>query len=122
FTGLAVLVPLGLIAPGFAYGEGGPEDVAKAFGYVPKGIKDFSEFFQAPLKEYNLPFPPFNGENAHLWQQAIGYELTGIVGVLVVGALVYGGAMLLRQRTPGDGGDSGLAVRGEVKPTSSERI
>jgi hypothetical protein len=125
FTGLAVLVPLGLIAPGFAYGEGSAEDVDKAFGYVPQGLKDFSAFFQAPLKEYNLPFAPFNGENAKLWQQAIGYELTGIIGVLVVGALVYGGAMLLRQRNTGDSGDGELEparIKSEKVPTPSERI
>ena len=40
---LAMLAPLGLIAPGFAYGEGSAEDVQAAFGYVPKGLQDISE-------------------------------------------------------------------------------
>ncbi|MEI7554564.1 cobalt transporter CbiM [Candidatus Chlorohelix sp.] len=98
FTALAVLAPIGLIAPGFAYGEGSVEDVDKAFGYVPQGLKDFSDFFKAPLADYKLPFPPFDGENSQLWQQAIGYEIAGIVGILLLGGLMFGLAMLLKKR------------------------
>lgn len=107
FTGIAVLAPLGLIAPGFAYGEGSAEDVNQAFGYVPQGLKDFSNVFSAPLSGYNLPFPPFNGDKAQLWQQAIGYEVAGIVGILLLGAIVYGLAMLLRRRNTVDDREEG---------------
>jgi cobalt/nickel transport system permease protein len=106
--GVAIIAPLGLIAPGFAYGEGSVEDINKAFGYVPQGLKDLSGIFSAPLSGYNLPFPPFNGDNAQLWQQAIGYEIAGIIGILVLGGLVYGLAMLIRRRGPiGDEDGSG---------------
>ncbi len=86
FAVLAVIAPLGLIAPGFAYGEGSGEDVRAAFGYVPSGLSDFSSFFSAPLAEYNVPLPFFSDASAPLWHAAIGYEITGILGILAVGA------------------------------------
>jgi cobalt/nickel transport system permease protein len=85
FTLLAVIAPLGLIAPGFAYGEGSAQDVEAAFGYVPKGLADISGFFSAPLAEYNIPLPFFSDANAPLWHAAIGYEIAGILGILAVG-------------------------------------
>ena len=106
FTALAVLSPIGLIAPGFAYGEGSTGDVGAAFGYVPAGLRDLSGLFSAPLAGYDLPLPFFREANAPLWHAAVGYELAGIVGMLVVGAVTYGLARLLA-RGPADGPDQG---------------
>src|SRR5262249_42122990 len=75
YVGAAVLAPLGLIAPGFAYGEGGPGDLQKEFGYIPEGFQSVSEFFSAPFKDYNLPLPFFDGADAPLWHTALGYEI-----------------------------------------------
>jgi hypothetical protein len=101
FTALAVLAPLGLIAPGFAYGEGSAEDVQAAFGYVPQGLQDMSSLFSAPLADYNLPLPFFGGADAPLWRVAIGYEISGIVGILLMGLITVGVASLLRRRSSG---------------------
>jgi cobalt/nickel transport system permease protein len=98
FTALAVLAPLGLIAPGFAYGEGSAEDVHAAFGYVPKGLQDLSTIFSAPLAGYNLPLPFFSHASAALWQTAIGYEISGIVGILLVGGVMLALSALIRRR------------------------
>ncbi|HUS15558.1 MAG TPA: cobalt transporter CbiM [Chloroflexia bacterium] len=98
FTALAVLAPLGLIAPGFAYGEGSPEDVQAAFGYVPKGLQDLSGVFSAPLAGYNVPLPFFSHANSALWQSAIGYEISGMLGILSLGLLTLGLSTMLRQR------------------------
>ncbi len=87
FTAISVVAPLGLIAPGFAYGEGSPQDVEAAFGYVPQGLQQLSGVFSAPLSGYNVPLPFFEGANAPLWHAAIGYEITGILGMLIVGGL-----------------------------------
>lgn len=97
FTTIAVLAPLGLIAPGFAYGEGSPNDVKQAFGYVPKGLQDLSGFFSAPLAGYNMPLPFFSGANSALWQTAIGYEISGIIGILLLALVTLGVARLLRR-------------------------
>jgi len=89
FAALAVIAPLGLIAPGFAYGEGSTQDVQAAFGYVPSGLRSLSGVFSAPLSGYNLPLPFFSGASAPLWHAAVGYEISGSVGLLGVGGAVY---------------------------------
>ena len=96
FAAVAVVAPLGLIAPGFAYGEGGVGNVQAAFGYVPSGLKSLSGVFSAPLAGYNMPLPFFSEANAPLWHAGIGYELAGIIGILTVGGAVYAIARLLR--------------------------
>jgi cobalt/nickel transport system permease protein len=97
FVAIAVLAPLGLIAPGFAYGEGNARDVKQAFGYVPSGLQQLSGVFSAPMAGYNLPLPFFSEANAPLWHAAVGYEIAGIIGVLLVGGIVYLLARLLRR-------------------------
>jgi cobalt/nickel transport system permease protein len=96
FVALAVVAPIGLIAPGFAYGEGHAQDVKLAFGYVPTGLQDLSGIFAAPLSGYDLPLPFFSEANAPLWHAGIGYEVAGILGILAVGGVTYLVARLLR--------------------------
>ena len=98
FALAAVIAPLGLIAPGFAYGEGSSEDVQAAFGYIPKGLADLSSFFSAPLADYNIPVPFFSDANAALWHAAVGYQITGIIGILLSGGVVMLLARLIRGR------------------------
>jgi cobalt/nickel transport system permease protein len=107
FAALAVIAPLGLIAPGFAYGEGSTGDVKAAFGYVPPGLRDLSGVFSAPLAGYNVPLPFFSHASAPLWHAAIGYEISGMVGMLAVGGVVYAIARLLR-----DAGSSEATLEG----------
>ena len=102
FAALAVITPLGLIAPGFAYGEGSAADVGSAFGYVPAGLRDLSAVFSAPLAGYDLPLPFFREANAPLWHAAVGYELAGIVGMLTVGTVTYALARLLARGAAAD--------------------
>jgi hypothetical protein len=89
FVAMAVVAPLGLIAPGLAYGEGSAADVEAAFGYVPSGLRELSGMFSAPLAGYNLPVPFFSQASAPLWHAALGYEIAGIVGVILVGGAAY---------------------------------
>ncbi len=98
FVTIAIIVPLGLIAPGFAFGEGAPSDVQAAFGYIPQGLQQLSGFFSAPFSGYNVNFPFFNGANAPLWHAAIGYEISGILGILLIGGVAYGLGYLFRRR------------------------
>jgi cobalt/nickel transport system permease protein len=119
FTLIAVIAPLGLIAPGFAYGEGSTEDVQAAFGYIPKGLQDLSGIFSAPLAGYEIPLPFFSGANGALWHAAVGYQLAGIIGLLLVGGLVLLLARLLRGRAtsddlPNDTGDGRHVAPGET--------
>ncbi len=100
FTLISVIAPLGLIAPGFAYGEGSSADVQAAFGYVPKGLQDLSSIFSAPFSGYDVPLPFFNGSDAPLWHVAIGYEIAGIIGILLIGIVVVVLSRLLGVRGP----------------------
>lgn len=97
FLAVAIIAPLGLITPGIAFGEGSAEDVEQAFHYVPKGLQQFEGLFSAPFADYNIPLPFFNDANAPLWHAAIGYELSGIVGILVLGGVIFGLLMLLKR-------------------------
>jgi cobalt/nickel transport system permease protein len=98
FVAIAVIAPLGLIAPGFAYGEGSTADVKAAFGYVPQGMQQLSGLMSAPFSGYNVQFPFFGGANAPLWHAAIGYEICGIIGVLLVGLIILGIGFLVEKR------------------------
>ncbi len=97
----ALLAPLGLIAPGFAYGEGSATDVQTTFGYVPQGLHDLAGMFSAPLSGYNIPLPFFSDARAGLWQEAVGYEIAGVLGILLVVGAMYGvGRLALRLSRP----------------------
>jgi cobalt/nickel transport system permease protein len=98
YVAVAVLTPIGLIAPGFAFGEGSPDDLQNQFGYVPQGVQDLSGMFSAPFSGYNLPLPFFSDAGAPLWRTALGYEIAGLLGMLVLGAIVWGvGTLVLRR-------------------------
>jgi hypothetical protein len=103
YVAVAVITPIGLIAPGFAFGEGSTGDVQNELGYVPQGLKDFSGFFSAPFKDYNIPLPFFSADNVPLWHTAIGYELAGLIGMLILGVILWGiGTLITRRDAEGD--------------------
>jgi len=110
FVAIAVVAPLGLIAPGIAYGEGSTADVNAAFGYVPPGLRSLSGVFSAPLAGYDVPLPFFSRASAPLWHAAVGYEISGIVGILAVGGAVYAIARLLRRGVPVEANSEGSAI------------
>lgn len=99
----AIIAPVGLIAPGIAFGEGGPQDVKAAFGYIPAGLQQLSGIFSAPLSGYNVQLPFFSDQSVPLWHAAIGYEISGIIGILLIGGVVLGIALLLRRSSKRSG-------------------
>ena len=114
FVTIAVVAPLGLIAPGIAYGEGNTQDVKAAFGYVPSGLQSLSGVFSAPFGGYNIPLPFFSDASAPLWHAAIGYEISGIIGILAVGGVVYAVGRVLRR--DGGGDESAREMAQGVRP------
>ena len=74
---LIVLVPIGLLAGGTAFGEWGTDELQEAVGYVPAGLSHLSQLWQAPLADYALP-----GQGDTLLSQAPGYYLSAIIGVV----------------------------------------
>ena len=82
---LVVLSPLGLILPdrfkaGGAWGEWGADEMAKLVGYVPQGLKRFSEVWSAPMPDYALKGWQEKGL-AHL---SFAYILSAIVGIALI--------------------------------------
>ena len=107
---LAVVAPLGLIAPGFAYGEGSVQDVKAAFGYVPQGLQELSGVFSAPLAGYDIPLPFFSRANPQLWHAGVGYEITGIIGMLLCLAAIALLTRVISGRQAAPVADTGAAA------------
>ncbi|MDR3601777.1 MAG: cobalt transporter CbiM [Desulfosporosinus sp.] len=82
---VAIFTPLGLLASGGAWGEGGTEDVKAQIGYIPAGLEKFADFWKHAL------FPDYGiaGYDQTFWQQALGYLVSAFVGVLLIGLITY---------------------------------
>lgn len=100
WVGLAVLVvatPLGLLAPGTAWGEWGSNQFAElGLNYVPQGLVKLESLWGAPLAGYDLPA---------LGNANLGYILSAVVGILLVAVVAWLFTTLLtagsRPSTPG---------------------
>jgi cobalt/nickel transport system permease protein len=92
---LAILVvasPLGLLAPGTAWGEWGTAELANmGLATIPAGLEKLSSLWGAPLAGYNLPV---------LGNVNLGYMLSALVGILVVAVVVWLFTLLLTGRSP----------------------
>ncbi|WP_028992120.1 PDGLE domain-containing protein [Thermoanaerobacter thermocopriae] len=76
---IILLTPLGLLAPGSAWGEWGLDEIKNMIGYVPEGMNRFSEVIKAILPDYSIP-----GFDANFFQQALGYIFSAIVGIAAI--------------------------------------
>jgi len=81
---MVVLTPLGLLAPGGAFGEDAPEDIdlgKLGLNAVPTGLAKYTGFWKHTLLDgYGFP----SGDHPF-----VGYILSAVVGILVVGAVVF---------------------------------
>ncbi|MDR3573632.1 MAG: cobalt transporter CbiM [Anaerolineaceae bacterium] len=84
WIGLAVLVvatPIGLLAPGTAWGEWGAQELtSRGLSFVPQGLAKLSGLWGAPMKDYDLPA---------LGNSNLGYILSAVVGILVIVLVVW---------------------------------
>jgi cobalt/nickel transport system permease protein len=99
---MAVLTPLGLLAPGGAFGEDAPQhlDLAKYnLQAVPEGLQKYSNFWG------NTLLPGYGGGS--VWQ----YILSAVIGVLVIALVVGGLAALLRLSRKGKPDDTQTAEK-----------
>jgi cobalt/nickel transport system permease protein len=84
---LIIIVPIGLLAPGTAWGEWGADELAGlGLDFIPKGLEKLSGFWSAPLPDYDLP---------SLGNATLGYILSAVVGILVILILVWLFTMLV---------------------------
>jgi hypothetical protein len=92
WTGLlimALLSPLGMLLPeilnsGDAWGEWGADTLEKLLGYVPEGLKKYTDVWKAPVPDYNP-----GGENTSMAIRVISYAVSGIIGILAVVMVIY---------------------------------
>jgi cobalt/nickel transport system permease protein len=90
---MVVLVPLGLLAPGTAWGEWGTQQLTqRGLAFIPQGMAKLSGLWAAPLPGYNLPAVG----NADL-----GYVLSALVGTIVIGMVAWLLTMLATLRKAG---------------------
>ncbi len=104
--GLILLVPLGLLAPGGAFGEDSVEDIKKAFHFVPKGMAALAGHLHALLQDYGVPNSRFSADAPDLFHQSIGYYAAAVVGIAIVGGLTYLVSRLVAAREDGGRGNS----------------
>ena len=92
FVVLILLVPVGLIASGTAYGEWSTSELQQMVGYVPAGLGSMSHLWHAPFQDYVLQGLPdtFLGSS-------LGYYLSAILGVvLCLGVVLLLGKIITR--------------------------
>ena len=84
---LIVLCPLGLLAPGGAFGEGAAGDLKTAFGFVPAGFAALSGHWHALLDNYGVPNTPFSGDAPNLLGQSVGYYVAAVAGIAIIAGI-----------------------------------
>jgi cobalt/nickel transport system permease protein len=81
---MTLLTPLGLLAPGGAFGEDAPGDLnlgELGLSAVPAGLNQYAGFWRhAIFSGYEL------GGDSHPW---VGYVISAVIGILVVGFVVF---------------------------------
>jgi hypothetical protein len=89
---LGLLVPIGLLASGTAWGEWGKETFIQLIGYIPKGLERFSDIWHAPFHDYSV-----KGAGDH-----IGYILSAFGGMALVLLITWCvGRILVRRNNNG---------------------
>ncbi len=86
---MALLTPLGILLPERfkaeeAWGEWGIDKLQKLLGYVPEGLKKWTDFWKAPIPDYN-----FGGEGVSKTLHLVSYIGSGLLGVGVCVFVVW---------------------------------
>ena len=78
---LVILTPIGLLAPGTAWGEWGREELQQlGLSYIPAGFDQWSSLWSAPLPDYDIP---------GLDNPTVAYILSAVLGVVLVLAAIF---------------------------------
>ncbi len=84
---LALASPLGLLAPGTAWGEWGTHQLqARGLASIPAGLKQLSGLWGAPMAGYRLPV---------LGNTSLGYLLSAVLGIALIGLILWLFSMIL---------------------------
>ena len=84
WIGLAVLIvatPIGLLAPGTAWGEWGAEELSSlGLGFIPSGLEQLGNLWSAPMPGYDMPA---------LANPYLAYIISAIVGIIIVAIVTW---------------------------------
>lgn len=102
-TAVVLLVPLGLLATGSAWGEWASEELMsrKDVGYVPSGLHKYEGIWSAPFSGYKMPWL---AENPSFSQEAIAYILAAVVGLALIFTIVFALKVLAKRAGGQTGG------------------
>ncbi len=86
---MTILTPVGILLPmtfdaGDAWGEWSADTVEGLIGYVPEGLQEYSDAYQAPMADYSL-----NADDPSVGNQSGYYILSGIVGAAITLGLTW---------------------------------
>jgi cobalt/nickel transport system permease protein/cobalt/nickel transport protein len=84
FVILILLVPVGLLAAGTAYGEWSTEELQQLVGFVPEGLGRLSELWHPPLPDYAVPGSPDT-----FLASSLAYYLSAIIGAIIGGGALF---------------------------------
>jgi cobalt/nickel transport system permease protein len=95
WIGLIVLMlisPIGLLAPGTAWGEWGAEELTgMGLSSIPQGLAKLSTLWNAPLPDYDLP---------SMGNTTVAYVLSAVVGILITCLVVWLFSLLVIGKKP----------------------
>jgi cobalt/nickel transport system permease protein len=86
---LILLTPIGVLAPGTAWGEWGSDEIMTRLGYVPTGFEKLGGLWKAAMPDYTVP-----GVSSTM----LAYLIAAIAGVVIVVGLTWGVGTLLARR------------------------
>jgi cobalt/nickel transport system permease protein len=85
---LIIVSPVGLLAPGTAWGEWGAEELTElGLGFVPQGLEKLGSLWGAPVPDYDVPALG-NANISYIFSAAIGIAITALVTWLFVTLLI----------------------------------
>jgi hypothetical protein len=79
FAFIILLTPLGLLAPGTAWGEWGLDAIKQKIGFIPQGMYCFNTIIKNILPDYSIP-----GFDKNFFQSALGYIFSAVIGIAVI--------------------------------------
>jgi cobalt/nickel transport system permease protein len=92
FAALVLLTPIGVLAPGTAWGEWGGEELKAAIGYVPTGLAKLGSLWTAAMPDYAPSF---------IANPLVGYLVAAVVGSGLVIGVTWIVAKLLARKDDG---------------------
>ncbi len=89
---IVIITPIGLLATGTPFGEGGSEDLLAELSYIPEGFSELAETWSAPLPDYTI----MGWEEGTLG--SLAYVVSAIIGVILTAGIIYFAKIGLREK------------------------